>query len=841
MVGEQLGPYRIEAPIGEGGMGTVFRARDTRLDRTVAIKLSKTEFSDRFEREARAVASLNHPNICTLHDVGPNYLVMELVDGTPLNGPLPLDKAVEYAAQILDALDAAHRNGIVHRDLKPANILVTKRGIKLLDFGLAKQSLPLLRETDATRTQALTGNNELMGTLQYMAPEQLHGKEADVRSDLFAFGCLFFEMLTGRRAFEGETAAAIAAAILERQPALDDLPVPIQRVIAKCLAKDPDDRFQNARDLKTAILWAAEAQPEPAVRTASRRLPWIAPVIGLATGVLLAAAWIALHRPAEPAAYQLQIAPPGRSRFANTAGRVGDIALSPDGHTLAFIASTSGAPALWTRSLTTGEVKRLPDSDWSVQPFWSPDSQSIGFFASGKLFRIEAKGGAPQAICEVGSSAGGAWTSDGSIVFGRIASGLFRVPANGGNPVALTSLDRAKGQLYQYWPQVLPGDRLLYYMKTNSAGTTGVYGTSLSSPGQATLIQPSAANGLYAQGYLLSLRGASLFAQPFDPVHFRLSGETRRIAERVAWVTSHLAMTVAGNGIAVFAASGSEGEFVFLDRSGNRIARVGPPGAYQVFRLSPDLRFISFQREDESGTDLWLLNTERGATSRLTSGTPATLPVWSPDNRSLIVTRDGSLWRLDLAAGQPGLQLTKSSENQYAQDWSADGGSVLFRERNELWYLQLGPDGKPSGPPRPYLRTSFYSTNGRFSPEPHPRWVAYQSDETGRFEIYVQAFPEPRGKVQISTAGGVFAQWAPDGKELFFLSPDEKLMSVKLKTRGDTLDPSSPQALFSLPPLGGSSTYQVDRSGRFLVLASPDEIPPPLTVLVNWTSLLKSQ
>jgi len=437
--GAKLGPYEILSPIGAGGMGEVYKARDTRLDRTVALKVSKAEFTERFTREARTVAQLNHANICTLHDVGPNYLVMEFVEGVPLKGPLPVEKAVEYAGQILDALDAAHRKGITHRDLKPANILVTKQGIKLLDFGLAKQTGE--SKPDDLTIASVTMAGQITGTLQYMSPEQLHGQEPDARSDIFAFGCVLYEMLSGAKAFAGSSTASVIAAILEREPEPLKTTPPLDRVIRTCLAKDPDKRFQNALDLKTALLWAMESSSVVGPAATSRgRLGWIAAAVVLA--IALGAAFLYSRRPAavEPA-LRLSLTPENGS-VISSGNAAGGLALSPDGRYAAYVASFGGKTALWLRQLDGASSKPLPGTEGGAEPFWSPDSKSVGYFASGKLERVDIAGGsAPQILCDAPNQLGAAWGPDGSIVMGNFDEGLSRVSASGGTPAPLTSLD----------------------------------------------------------------------------------------------------------------------------------------------------------------------------------------------------------------------------------------------------------------------------------------------------------------------------------------------------------------------------------------------------------------
>jgi predicted Ser/Thr protein kinase len=729
--GQRLGPYEILSPVGAGVMGEVWQARDTRLNRTVSIKVSKEQFSERFEQEARAVAALNHPNICTLHDVGPNYLVMEFVEGAPLKGPMPIGTAVEYAGQILEALDAAHRKGITHRDLKPANILLTKQGIKLLDFGLAKQTGPI-QETDTTK--ALTSPGQILGTLQYMSPEQLQGKPTDARSDLFSFGCVLYEMLNGKRAFEGESAASVIAAIIEREPAPLTVAPPLERIVRRSLAKDPDQRFQTARDLKAALTWAVE-QPPPSAAAKPRRLWWIAVAV---LAIIALGGWAVVHvrnPPADERVLRLQIDPPEGGRFV-FGSSIGGVALSPDGRMAAFVASGNGKGWLWVRPLNGTNARLIPGTEGAGYPFWSPDGKSIAFFTTSKLQRIDLAGGAPLVICDVVNGRGGAWTSDGHILYGTVAFGLFQVPASGGTPAPLTTLDAARGEAYHRWPQVLPDGRFLYLVQSAKAEDSGIYVASFAKPREPARVLASDSATLYAasgagKGYLLWLRGGTLLAQEFDPATLKLSGEPLPVADPVAKLGSVGAVNVAVSAGGLL----HDGRFVLY------------------FSLAP--------------------NTDR-----------------------------------------------------------------------DLWVLDVTPDGKPSlgATPRPYRRTPFSESWGRFSPEAPPRWVAYHSNDTGRNEVYIQAFPEPRGKFQISTGGGQYPQWGAGGRELFYVAPDNKLMAVSLKLGTDSVEPSAPRELFVLPAVDtGWNPYDTDPDGqRFLVRATPERAAAqPLTVIVNWPALLK--
>jgi Tol biopolymer transport system component len=841
-------------------MGEVWKARDTRLDRVVAIKVSKEQFSERFEHEARAVAALNHPHICTLHDVGPNYLVMEYVEGTPLKGPLPLEKAIEYAGQILDALDAAHQKGIIHRDLKPANILVTKQGIKLLDFGLAKQAVPL-KEMDPTRV--LTEQGQIVGTLQYMSPEQLQGKEADARSDLFAFGCVLYEMLSGKRAFQGQSAASVIAAILEREPAPVEFAPPLERVIRTCLAKDPDQRFQNARDLKRDLFWALE--PVASTAKPSRRW-WIA----AAAAVTLAAAggWAVSHflkSHTDERIFRLQIDPPESGRFVFGIGN-GGMALSPDGRTAAIVASGGGKTGLWVRPLDSTSARLLVAVADVKDPFWSPDGKSIGFFAGGKLQRVELAGGEPFTICAVaaGNSRGASWSSDGRITFAALpSSGLFQVPASGGTPSRLTLPDASRGEGFQLWPQVLPGGRFLYWVRGDKPENTGIYVSSFAKPGERVRLLTADTNALYAPGgdgkdYLLWLRGGTLYGQEFDTSRLKLAGEPHPIAGPVSqqgFAGPWMSVAVSASGQLLYSAANTSGQFTWLDRSGKRLRVVGEPGEYAVFRLSPDGNRIVTERSRRGGKDLWLLDVERGTSSRFTDDTGDSYfyPVWSPSGRTIVTFSGltGHYRVLFKEADRPeGDQLTiEAPAFWYLQDWSRDGRFILYTEvapatGADIWVLPVTPQGGPAegAKPVPYLRTPSSEGQGRFSPETNPRWVAYMSAQSGRREVYIDTFPERRRRTPISTGGGQYPAWGAAGHEIYYVSPDFKLMLVSLKLGVDSAEISPPRELFPLPTVdNGFSPYEATPNGqRFLVRATPQQqAAEPLTVIVNWPALMK--
>jgi eukaryotic-like serine/threonine-protein kinase len=842
--GDKLGAYEIISQLGTGGTGEVWKARDTRLGRIVALKISKHEFDERFEREARAVASLNHPHICQLYDIGPNYLVMEYVEGEPIHGPLAFDKAAEYAAQILDALDAAHKKGITHRDLKPGNILVSQAGIKLLDFGLAKHAGPL-QETDATMTQSITGDGQIVGTLQYMSPEQLQGKAADARSDLFSFGCVLYEILSGRRPFDGPNAATVIAAILDKEPAPLPVPPALAQVVGTCLAKNPSRRYQTALELKRALAWAFE---QPAIASRSRVVWWVRIAVALLVGAL--AGWTIGHflrRSAEERALRFDIVPPGNGRFTIGAGS-GGIALSPDGRTAAYIATLGERSGLWIRSLDGTVVRPLLGTEGAHSPFWSPDSKSIAFFAEGKLHRIDVAAPAPTAICDTfGPGRGGTWTNEGRILFSSLASPILQVPASGGTPKPLTSFDPANRDAAHYWPQVLPGGGLLYMAQSAKPDASGIYAVTLAEPNKRVRLVTSDTNAIYASGYLLWMRGATLMAQPFDPKKLALTGDPVAVADPVgkSAITGRMNVAASANGLLLYSASGSN-QLTWLDATGKPQGTLGVPDDYVIFRISPDGRRVAAGIGNPTRADLWLFDVQRGVSSRFTFTRGGhSEPVWSPDGRTIVYRAINSMFRKESSGAGEEQRVIESPGLQSPSDWSRDGRQILFTQfspitASDLWVLPVTPEGIPTGKPRAYLQTQFNEQEGQFSPEPNPRWIAYSSNESGQSEVYVQAFPEARGKFQVSAGGGRFPKWGPGGRQLFYASVNDKLMAVDLKIEKDSIEPSTPRELFPLPtPTINFIPYDVSADGqRFLVQAPPQQASP-LTVIVNWPALVK--
>jgi len=856
--GAKLGPYEIIAPIGAGGMGEVYKARDPRLDRTVALKVSKAEFTERFTREARTVAQLNHPNICTLHDVGPNYLVMELVEGTALKGPLPVETAVEYAGQILDALDAAHRKGITHRDLKPANILVTKPAggkiiIKLLDFGLAKQA-PEAKPDDLTMA-SITMAGQITGTLQYMSPEQLQGKEADARSDIFAFGCVLYEMLSGAKAFAGSSAASVIAAILERQPEPLKTTPPLDRVIRTCLAKDPDARFQNARDLKTAMLWAMEttstAGPAGAPSKPSRAwLPWVI----VAPFAIAAAALAFVHfreKAPEAPVTRLSITPPAKNGFPDASGT--PPAVSPDGRQIVFEAvSGEGRSQLWLRPLNSLTAQPLAGTENATLPFWSPDGKWIGFFSSNKLKKVGLSGSPPTTLADAPNPRGGTWSPDGVIVFAPSPFILAAVSQSGGAPRILSPPDANTARRF---PRFLPDARHFLYLKGGSEFTIAIGSVDSSDSfkkDDRTLPGTVDSFAEYAQGQLLFIRGNTLLARPFDSNKLAFTGDAIPVAEQVEVdgpVSSLARFSVSANGVLVYRSALGNARLTWLDRTGKRLGTLGDAGIFRgPMRLSPDRKTVAAAAREVSGgnVDIWLYDVSRGLRTRFTFDPADDLaPVWSPDGRTIVFRSSrggpGNLFRKQ-ADGSGGEELVYADDAiKSPNSFSPDGKYLAFTGQDpktgqDIWVLP-DPLAKPgTSKPYPLVRTEFNERDLAFSP--NGLWMAYASDESGRNEVYVAPFPGPGGKRQVSTAGGSFPIWRPDGKELFYYAADNRLMAAEVDAKGGAFEVGKVDAL-SEPLIGNG--YDVSADGqRFLSAVAPEgESGEPLTVVLNWTAALK--
>jgi serine/threonine protein kinase/Tol biopolymer transport system component len=868
--GTRFGPYEILAPLGAGGMGEVYRARDTRLDRTVAIKILPPHLSEdpilrqRFEREARAISSLNHPHICLLYDVGKQdgtqFLVMECVEGETLakrleKGPLPLDLVLKYGVEIADALDKAHHSGVMHRDLKPSNIMLTASGAKLLDFGLAKLNAEVAPSAD-TLTEMTTGDRKLtekgtiLGTFQYMAPEQLEGKEADARTDIFAFGAVLYEMATGNPAFIGKSKASLIAAILERDPppisSLQPMTPPaLNHLVKRCLAKDPDERWQTARDLMHELKWIAGGDAQAALRAEGiarsnrySRAGWI--LVGVLSLTVLALSTVLRQRVSpSPTPVQFLVLPPENSYINAAAGA----AVSPDGRQLAFVASDStGRDALWVRSLDSLTARSLAGTDGAALPFWSPDSRWVGFFAHSTLKKIDITGGPPISIRGVLAGNGGTWNRDGAIVFGTGATRLlYRVPAAGGEVVPLIKQAEAVAG-GRHGPHFLSDGNHYLYDAHQAGPGRAVYVASLDSETGKLLVQ-GGARPAYQQGYLLYLRGTTLVAQPFDEKRLEIIESAFTLAEAV----QSFSVSQSGGVLAYWTGAGAnEQQVVWLDRKGNRIGSLGEPVRQTDIRISPDGTKVAAEIYDQevSGidSDIWLYDVLRGVKTRLTSGPgTARMPCWSPDGKHIVFSSDRkgnfSLYEKAIdGAGDEELVLEAETAN-YCESWSPDGKFLLYRTvpadnsaRREVWTLPLFGDRKSV----PYLQTKFDEHWAEFSPD--GKWIVYTSNESGKDEVYVRPFPASGGKLLVSTSGGSQPRWRRDGQEIFYLDPGGELMAAKVKQNGSALAIDATHHLFQAHMEGFLHNYDVSADGqRFLIVTATQQKPPyPITVVVNW-------
>jgi len=848
-IGEKLGPYEIEAAVGAGGMGQVYKARDTRLGRAVAIKVSSHQFNARFEREARAISALNHPHICTLFDVGPDYLVMELVEGPTLaerlqQGALPMESVLRYGAQIADALAAAHAQGIIHRDLKPGNIMIAKSGVKVLDFGLAKSA----------QDETMTGSQVVMGSPAYMAPEQREGKACDARTDIYALGLVLYEMATGNRQPQGQP------------DQLNNLPDGLAHVIQRCLDKDPEQRWQSAREIRAVLEWLSISKgPAAAPANAFSKWGWIAitAILSVTAGVL-AFAYFTRKVPETPAAH-FAFAPPFN-------GEGLDVAVSPDGKRIAF-ADFNGRSALWLRSVDSLNAEQLQGTEGAVQgavrPFWSPDGRSLGFFADGnKLKRVEA-GNRQSRVQTLASGAypfnGGAWGLEGILYSPETTgAGLYLMSANGGAPVAVTRLNAARHDIAHRFPQFLPdGRHFIYWVWSAAEENTGIYVGSIDPKEKLpeTPLVRTWREAQYAEpGYLLFLQGPKLVAQRFDAARLRLSGTPLTLPELVGlhlFATGRAMFAVSPSGVLAYqeAVPPAASHVVWRDRAGKQLRSIeAPQGAFGTdFSLAPDEKHIIVTGEDENALeDLWEVDLERATSLRLTAIHGSNMEaVWSPDGRRIAFrsNRTGvyDLYAKDAKDTSEEEMLVKSLHQKFPTGWSPDGRFLVYSEydpktRNDIWVLPLEGDRKPF----PFLQTEFGETVGSLSPVPDGQghfWMAYQSNETGQAEVYLRPFLPgapggPAGsKVRVSTEGGVFPQWRRDGRELFYWAGN-KLMAVNVNL-GGTPEIGTPQALFE-GQFGGSGFAPFADGRRFLFVEPAGEPPTPkINVVLNWAAELK--
>jgi serine/threonine protein kinase len=867
--GTKLGRFEIRSKLGEGGMGEVYRARDEKLNRDVAIKALPTALSQdgdrlrRFEQEAQAAGALNHPNILAVYDVGTHegspYIVSEMLEGEELreqlnNGSLPQRKALDYAQQIAQGLAAAHERGITHRDLKPENLFVTTDGrVKILDFGLAKLSEPPAvadgSNSEAATRRPLTNPGTVMGTVGYMSPEQVRGHEADHRSDIFSFGSILYEMLAGQRAFRRDTMAETMTAILkEEPPELSEInakiSLPLEKIVRRCLEKKPERRFHSASDLAFAIESLSgtstnSSQTLAALTTLSRRsrmtkhLPWIvAGVLFTALLAVLPFVVSSLHRaPVDMRVTRVSILPPEKSK-------VSSLTVSPDGRRLAFTATdATDKRLLWVRPLDSLAAQPLAGTDNAIYPFWSPDSRFIGFFAGGKLKKIEVTGGSPSTLCNAQIGQGGAWNRADVIIFAPDnGNGLSRVSAAGGEPSPVTTLDASRQESAHRFPQFLPdGRHFLYFARSVQQENSAIYASSLDQP-QAKRIISTDTNVAYAPpGYLFFTRATTLMAQAFDVASLALTGAPFPVAEQVGH------FSVSETGVLVYKSSDAgKKQLVWFDRTGKQLGATGPPGEYLFPALSPDEKRVAIDRNDgQTGTyDIWLLDLARGIPSRFTlDPTNDVYPVWSPDGSRIVFgsSRDGALglYQKSLSGAGSEEAILKSNDRKWPSDWSLDGRFILYTETNpntlgDLWVIPLFGDRQPIT----FLQTKFNETNGVFSPD--GKWIAYESDDSGSYQVWVQSFPAG-SKWQVSSEGGIQPRFRRDGKELFYLGTKGKLMAVEVKVNTSGLEFSVPKLLFDTH---STDRYAVTVDGQRFLISTPIEesASAPITLILNWTA-----
>ncbi|HWX42062.1 MAG TPA: protein kinase [Blastocatellia bacterium] len=908
--GARLGPYEILAPLGAGGMGEVWRARDTRFNREVAIKLLPASLANdpdrlrRFELEALATSALNHPNILTIHDIGTAppelggapYIVTELLTGSELRaqlppqsdtGPLPARTAIDYAQQIAAGLAAAHEKGIVHRDLKPENLFVTTQGrVKILDFGLAKLKLPQLDDakSQAPTRQRLTDPGVVMGTVGYMSPEQVRGQEADHRADIFSFGVILYEMLSGTRAFDGDSAVEVMNAILKEDPpeltAINHrVPQGLERLVRRCMEKKPEHRFHSAHDLGYALEALStssgprlETQPALAVAAEGTRrlfgrapLPWVA--AGVLALVTVGVIWAYFARQPMPdrRVMRFSVLPPEKSSFSQ-------IALSPDGRQLAFTATTGGKLGLWVRPLDAMEAKAVPGTQDAVFPFWSPDSRFIAFFSGNRLKKVDVAGGPVQTLCEVEVPLGGAWSRAGVILFCHWPIGLSRISATGGEPAQVTTCDKARQEFAHIYPAFLPdGQHFLYTISSELKETRGTYLGSLDGTVKRRLLDEHPAiryvtatpnNTGGGQGWLVFARDHALLAQTFDARRLEFTGDPFSLSDSVGSdiVTANYATFGASdNGVLVFDPNPNRKrkQYIWVDRQGQQIKSLEVEAGVFQHWLSPDeKRFIADRVDPQTGTyDLWQYDVSGGNAARFTFDPQNDFnPVWSPDGSRIVwASTLGGTANLYVKAanlaGEPVL-LLKTDNSKIPTDWSLDGRFIIYSEldqktKSDVWALPMtnGASMTTGSAAKPFVVVQTEGNDGEGRLSPDGRWLAYVSDVSGTNEVYIQSFPAGGGKRQISTSGGNNPRWRRDGREMFYYAGDGKLMAVPVRSDAQSFESEAAVPLFEFRagPTPGFPAYAVTADGqRFLINAIQEPVPnAPLTVVVNWTAELK--
>ena len=865
-IGTKLGSHEITALLGNGGMGEVYRARDTKLKREVAIKILPDVFSRdadrviRFQREAEVLASLNHPNIAAIYHLeeanNATFLVLELVEGETLAeriqcGPIPIDETLRIAKSICGAFEAAHEKGVVHRDLKPANIKLTPNGdVKVLDFGLAKalvseSARTSLSDSPTQITDARSG--VILGTAAYMSPEQAKGKLVDRTTDVWAFGCVLYEMLTARAAFEGETVGEILGSVFKADPDWGRLPQEtpgsIRRLLRRCLHKDPRLRLHDIHDAwleieESTAETSPSALPVQKPSRAMQRLGWAAAAI-VTLIAAIEAVWLSRPRANGPTASEIRLeisTPPTTDPLS--------LALSPDGQKIVFVASYAGRPQLWLRPLDSASARPLPGTEYSSMPFWSADSRSVGYFVNSQIQAVDLEGDAVQPITSSAVvPAGAAWNSDGVLLFPIVPdSPLFRLSTKGGTPLPVPNLEPR--QLGHRDPLFLPDGRHFLYYVAGDAQTRGVYVGELNGAGSRRLLDADSAAAYSPSGHLLFVRQGTLFAQTFDKERWELSGSPHPVAERVAFggVASATALSASAAGPIAYrtGSTGGKRQLVWFDRSGKPLSAVSDPlsSGPAYMSVSPDYKRLAVQRSTDGNADIWLLSLDRGGAVRFTTDPrPEIAPIWSPRGDRIVFSfsaKSGFDLYQKAIAGSVSEALLTTDESKQATDWSQDGQYLLYRSSNpktgmDIWALPLTGDKKPF----PVVQTDFEERDAQFSPD--AKWIAYQSNDSGRFEVYVQPFPGPGARIPVSTGGGAQVRWRRDGKELFYIAANGELIAVSF----DAGRIGSPVRLF-LAHVGAFQDISLPHyipsldGQRFLMDTAVEENAPPITVILNW-------
>ncbi len=862
--GTKLGPYEILALIGAGGMGEVYRATDTRLHRDVAIKISAERFSERFEREARAVAALNHPNICTLHDVGPNYLVMELVEGPTLaeriqQGPIPLEESLLIARQIAGALEEAHEKGIIHRDLKPGNIKIKPDGmVKVLDFGLAKMAghssvTPANPNNSPTLTpEPDTREGVILGTAAYMSPEQTRGTVVDKRADIWAFGVVLYQMLTGRRLFEGESVSDTVAAVLTKEPDWDRTPPKVQRLLRSCLEKDPRLRLRDIGDAWRLL------EPVPEAPATKSAVPWVVATLLTVVAVVALAGWWREMRPTEPPPQPLVRLDLDLGPDVSFGSSTGPTAiLAPDGTRLVFVSQGSdGTPRLLTRRLDEPKAAQLPGTDGAYAPFFAPDGQWVGFFAGGKLKKTRVDGGLPVALCDAPAGRGASWSEDGSIIAALdIRGGLSRIAVDSGKVESVT--EREPGELSHRWPHVLPrGKAVLFTVSsvTNNYEEASIAVVSLDDRHKEIVLAHA---GLYSRylpsGHIIYVAKGRMFAVPFDLDRLRVGGRATPVLEDVSNNSDYgfAQLDFSQSGTVLYHKGRTQGltTIQWLDGAGKTESVRDEPGLYQMPRVSPDGSRLALSVTEGPDAAVWVYDSRRGTRTRLTAGPGVnTDPVWSPDGRYIVfhAAGGGIFWTPADGADKP-KPLIKSQRLQFPASFTPDGSRLALFEsepsgRSLIKTVPLrNNSGQPlAGEPELFLETPTANYYPAFSPD--GRWLAYASAESGVYEVYVRAFPDRGTKWLISTSGGNFPVWSRNGKELFYRTEDQRIMVVTYTAKGDSFVADTPRVWSErqLANTGLTLNFDLAPDGKRFAVLMPADAPEPretrshITLVLNF-------